>query len=304
MRPVCALALVCCSILPGAEAAWQQAAGSLSSTAIRAHVEYLTDDLLEGRRAGSRGEQLAARYIAAQLEADGFKIERKQVPLAVMQIKNARLLATRDNVTVELKPGVDFALVSAPKKDHLDEPRPAVVAFWSDEIAARGASGLVRANATSVTQIAIAPAAQAQVQGATLRVLADFDTSEVGATVLTAEFPGRQKCFTHFFGIHDSFGPRYPSASHAAEIAVVLEMARGLSLSRLTPRCTVRIVSHGDGEWSTGPGYHPPKLEPAAHTPRDRITREWDWEALKKKAQDALLRAGGVDSPRPDGSVK
>src|SRR5262245_57463979 len=34
--------------------------------AIRAHVEFLADDLLEGRGAGSRGHSLAAAYVAAQ----------------------------------------------------------------------------------------------------------------------------------------------------------------------------------------------------------------------------------------------
>lgn len=40
--------------------------------AIRAHMRFLADDLLEGRAAGTRGELLAASYIAAQLEAFGL----------------------------------------------------------------------------------------------------------------------------------------------------------------------------------------------------------------------------------------
>ena len=39
---------------------------------IRAHVEFLADDLLEGREAGSRGYDLAARYVATRYAALGL----------------------------------------------------------------------------------------------------------------------------------------------------------------------------------------------------------------------------------------
>lgn len=38
---------------------------------LRAHVHFLADDLLEGRGVGTRGDRLARRYLAAQLEAAG-----------------------------------------------------------------------------------------------------------------------------------------------------------------------------------------------------------------------------------------
>jgi hypothetical protein len=41
--------------------------------AIRAHMEFLADDLLEGRGTGTRGHEIAARYVAAQLEAAGLE---------------------------------------------------------------------------------------------------------------------------------------------------------------------------------------------------------------------------------------
>ena len=40
---------------------------------IRAHMEFLADDLLEGRGTGTRGYQLAAEYVRAQFEALGLK---------------------------------------------------------------------------------------------------------------------------------------------------------------------------------------------------------------------------------------
>jgi len=45
----------------------------LDETRIRADVRFLSDDLLEGRGTGSRGGQLAARYIASQFEALGLE---------------------------------------------------------------------------------------------------------------------------------------------------------------------------------------------------------------------------------------
>jgi Zn-dependent M28 family amino/carboxypeptidase len=65
------------------------AAGRLpefSATRIKAHVTFLSDDLLEGREAGTRGHEIAARYIADQFAqigvapggADGTYFERAE----------------------------------------------------------------------------------------------------------------------------------------------------------------------------------------------------------------------------------
>ncbi len=51
------------------------------STAIRAHMTFLADDLLEGRGTGTRGYDLAARYVSAQFEAMGLNTSLQQVPL-------------------------------------------------------------------------------------------------------------------------------------------------------------------------------------------------------------------------------
>ncbi|HWF89450.1 MAG TPA: M28 family peptidase [Pyrinomonadaceae bacterium] len=45
----------------------------LNEPTLKAHIRYLSDDLLEGRGTGARGGELAAKYIAAQLEALGAK---------------------------------------------------------------------------------------------------------------------------------------------------------------------------------------------------------------------------------------
>jgi Zn-dependent M28 family amino/carboxypeptidase len=46
---------------------------ALNEDAMRAHTRYLSSDLLEGRGTGARGGELAAAYIASQLEALGLK---------------------------------------------------------------------------------------------------------------------------------------------------------------------------------------------------------------------------------------
>jgi Zn-dependent M28 family amino/carboxypeptidase len=44
----------------------------VSAARLRAHVRYLSDDLLEGRGPASRGDALAEKYIAAQMEGAGL----------------------------------------------------------------------------------------------------------------------------------------------------------------------------------------------------------------------------------------
>src|SRR5262245_57899016 len=54
-----------------ADAGLQSALDAVRPAAIGAHVRFLADDLLEGRDTGSRGHRIAARYVAAELEASG-----------------------------------------------------------------------------------------------------------------------------------------------------------------------------------------------------------------------------------------
>ena len=48
-------------------------APALRADAIRAHIRFLADDLLEGRGPGTRGDALAQNYIASQFEAMGLQ---------------------------------------------------------------------------------------------------------------------------------------------------------------------------------------------------------------------------------------
>ena len=48
-------------------------AGAVDERVLRSHLEFLADDALEGRRPGTRGGELAAKYIAAQFERLGLQ---------------------------------------------------------------------------------------------------------------------------------------------------------------------------------------------------------------------------------------
>jgi hypothetical protein len=49
------------------------AANRITANEISAHIRFLADDLLEGRKPGSTGDELAIKYLASQLEAMGYK---------------------------------------------------------------------------------------------------------------------------------------------------------------------------------------------------------------------------------------
>ena len=73
-----AAALVAGAALPSATpfarlSAETETAERFSGSRVRAHVEFLADDLLEGREAGTRGYDLAARYVTAELKALGLE---------------------------------------------------------------------------------------------------------------------------------------------------------------------------------------------------------------------------------------
>lgn len=61
------------SAQPADDAPPESALAVIRPETIRAHMHFLADDLLEGRAPGTRGYDLAARYVAAQFEALGLE---------------------------------------------------------------------------------------------------------------------------------------------------------------------------------------------------------------------------------------
>ncbi len=51
----------------------KKSAGEFDENSLRADIKFLSDDALEGRGTGARGGDIAAKYIASQLEAIGLK---------------------------------------------------------------------------------------------------------------------------------------------------------------------------------------------------------------------------------------
>ena len=86
-----------CAQSPVIPADAQQAARSVRPEAIEAHMRYLADDKLEGRKPGTRGYELAAQYVEKQFKTLGFKpgvvtsagaaTYRQAVPLRRAQVR-------------------------------------------------------------------------------------------------------------------------------------------------------------------------------------------------------------------------
>ena len=77
MRPTLAISLLAAICATGVAAGQTLVGaarpGDVSAIRIRADVEFLASDLMEGRQAGTRGYDLAALYAATQLEAAGWQ---------------------------------------------------------------------------------------------------------------------------------------------------------------------------------------------------------------------------------------
>jgi hypothetical protein len=69
--------LVACGVISSAcqeqKASIERAADGIKPEAIRARLEFLADDALEGRGTGTRGHKLAVKYLRAELEAFGLR---------------------------------------------------------------------------------------------------------------------------------------------------------------------------------------------------------------------------------------
>ena len=73
MRRLFASLLIATLSLGAAAQRRSSSSGPISVDTLRAHIKFLSDDQLEGRGTGAPGGELAAKYIAAQLEALGLK---------------------------------------------------------------------------------------------------------------------------------------------------------------------------------------------------------------------------------------
>jgi Zn-dependent M28 family amino/carboxypeptidase len=61
------------NVLPAQQSAATRVAAALSADVLRGHLEFLADDALEGRAPGTRGGELAQKYIASQFRRLGLE---------------------------------------------------------------------------------------------------------------------------------------------------------------------------------------------------------------------------------------
>ncbi|VAV95772.1 Gll4423 protein [hydrothermal vent metagenome] len=75
---------------------------NVSASVIKAHMAFLADDSLEGREAGTRGEVIAAQYIATQFETLGLlQAGAKQSFFQTVPLRSARLDTSDFEFTVK-----------------------------------------------------------------------------------------------------------------------------------------------------------------------------------------------------------
>jgi Zn-dependent M28 family amino/carboxypeptidase len=103
-----AVAILACCLAPVLAAqqippAVKTAEASIDPEKIRAHVKFLSDDLLEGRGPGLRGAELAAQYIATQFALDGLKPGGHNGTY-LQQINFVGMKAIPDKTTMSLVP--------------------------------------------------------------------------------------------------------------------------------------------------------------------------------------------------------
>ena len=114
---MCAPLVVAQQFTPADRSAAEAAMPAIRPDAIRARMRFLTDDLLEGRAPGTRGYQIAAKYVASEMEALGLQ------PAGVngtwfqpIKFRGASLVGAQSSFTLVhngqeqvLKEGVDYA---------------------------------------------------------------------------------------------------------------------------------------------------------------------------------------------------
>src|SRR5436309_11427609 len=105
----------------------KSASSPLNEQAMRAHIRYLSSDLLEGRGTGARGGELAASYIAAQMEALGLKGAGANgsffQPVSLVGVKadpNTKLVVSGRNGKESFKFADDYVAFTGAQTDEVD----------------------------------------------------------------------------------------------------------------------------------------------------------------------------------------
>src|SRR5271168_3977444 len=92
----CALAALPCAVLVSAQMT------EIAGQRIRAHVKFLSSDLLEGRGVGARGGELATEYIAAQFALTGAKPAGDRIGNIPTYFQNLTLIGVAPQPSTQL----------------------------------------------------------------------------------------------------------------------------------------------------------------------------------------------------------
>jgi hypothetical protein len=125
-----------CGQAPSDEAALMAAAQLIRPEALRAHTEFLADDALEGRGTGTRGHDLAVKYLRAQFAAQGLSGGAgsggffQEVPFLRAEVEAAaasfKLVGKASSRT--LGHGTDYFLIDTQASPQVDFTGPVVFA--------------------------------------------------------------------------------------------------------------------------------------------------------------------------------
>lgn len=142
MNPRVVLVILLASVFPASLSPQEQAIPSdvqkamdqFSKSALRANMSFLADDLLEGRGTATRGQELAAKYVAAQFEAFGLEPAGakgsyfQEVPFREITIDPAatEFSIVRDGKSTRLKWGEDFVARGSPLQPDISVEAPVV----------------------------------------------------------------------------------------------------------------------------------------------------------------------------------
>lgn len=110
-------------VLPDAA---RSAVGTIQAQAIRGHMSFLADDLLEGRETGSRGHEIAARYVASRFQAAGIEpggtdgyMQRVRFKRGT-ELPGSRVTLRRGTDSIDLVHETDFLFSAEPGRDHVN----------------------------------------------------------------------------------------------------------------------------------------------------------------------------------------
>jgi len=119
--------IVTVSLLGSAVSQQRNAPSGINEATLKAHIRFLSDDLLEGRGTGARGGEIAAKYIAAQLEAVGAKGAGENgsffQPVSLVGVKadpGTTLMITGANGSESFKFADDFVAFTGAQTEAVD----------------------------------------------------------------------------------------------------------------------------------------------------------------------------------------